>query len=222
MKTTTKFSLLSLSLVCALTACAPHARAQGAKGNAAAPAANSAKPESLPARPVADKLAPAGWTRYEIGRPMQFSLILPGEPLVSTERMVFSPTLTVTVSNYISLGESGLYGAIHMSDLPVELMNEAFKRTYFESFIKGFARGFEAGMSRGDSTAQMQLLELRAATAAGLAGYEQDLAFDKMKGRVRLVYDGARAYAVLSFWSDPAMDADRAAFFKSLRVGRRR
>jgi hypothetical protein len=33
-----------------------------------------------------------------------------------------------------------------------------------------------------------------------------------------LVYDGARAYAVLSFWSDPATDADRAAFFESLRV----
>lgn len=219
MKTIPNFSLLSLALVCALAACAPHARAQGARGNAGA----SAQPSpSLAARPVTDKLAPAGWTRYEIGRPMHFSLLLPGEPMVSTERMVFSPTLTVTVSNYMSLGESGLYGAVHMSDLPVELMNGAFKRTFFESFIKGFARGFENGMSKGGSKAQMQLLELRAATAAGLAGYEQDLVFDKMTGRVRLVYDGARAYAVLSFWSDPAMDGDRAMFFKSLRVGRRR
>jgi hypothetical protein len=77
-------------------------------------------------------------------------------------------------------------------------------------------------MNKNGSTEQVKMLEQRPATAAGLAGYEQDFAFDKMTGRVRLVYDGARAYAVLSFWSDPATDGDRTAFFDSLRVNKGR
>jgi len=216
MKTVLKFSLISFALLCALTPETSPARAQGTT------AAPIAQPAPLVARPVADNLAPAGWTRYEIGQPMRFSLILPGEPSGSQERMSLTPKLVVTVRNYMSLGDSGLYGATYIDDLPAELMNDAMKRTFFESFVKGFAEGFQTQMSKTGTSGQVKMLEQRAATAAGLAGYEQDFAFDKMTGRVRLVYDGARAYAVLSFWSDPATEADRIAFFDSLRVNKRR
>jgi hypothetical protein len=181
-----------------------------------------APPPAIPARPVADKLAPAGWTRYEIGRPTRFSLILPGAPSDSAERMSLTPKVAVTVRNYMSLGASGLYGATYIDDLPAAIMNAAMKRAFFEEFVKGFAEGFETQMNKAGASGQVKMLEQRTATAAGLAGYEQDFTFDQMTGRVRLVYDGARAYAVLSFWSDPATDSDRIAFFDSLRVNRGR
>ncbi len=223
MKTIPKFPLFTFALLCAVTFGAAPASAQRApRKTPPASTTATAEPSPIPARPVVDKLAPSGWTRYEIGSPMRFSLILPGEPSGSQERMILTPKITVTIRNYMSLGASGLYGATYIDDLPAEVMNEAMKRAFFESFVKGFAEGFQAQMSKAGQTEQVTMLEQRAATAAGLAGYEQDFAFDKMTGRVRLVYDGARAYAVLSFWSDPATDADRIAFFDSLRVNRRR
>jgi hypothetical protein len=217
MKTISNFFPLSLALLCALTFGTHAASAQSVRGKTAA-----AQPPPLVARPVADKLAPAGWMRYEIGQPTRFSLILPGEPSTDAERMTLTPKITVTVRNYMSLGRSGLYGATYIDDLPAELMNAELKRTFFESFVAGFAKGFQAQMSKSGVGGEVKMLEQRAATAAGLAGYEQDFSFETMTGRVRLVYDGARAYAVLSFWSDSATDADRAAFFDSLRVSRAR
>ena len=224
MKTFVKFSLLSLALVCALIhAATVPARAQRARGKTAGTAADKpAPPPQSAARPVADTLAPAGWTRYEIGQPTRFSLILPAAPTASAERMTLTSKITVTVRNYMSLGASGLYGATYIDDLPQELMNNAMKQTFFEYFVKGFAEGFQEGMKKGGSAGQMKMLEQRAATTGGLSGYEQDFTFDAMTGRLRLVYDGARAYGVLSISNDPAGDADRATFFDSLRVNRGR
>lgn len=223
MKTIPKFPLLALALLCALAfGTAPAAAQRTPRKTTPASATSPAVAASLAARPVVDKLAPAGWTRYEIGSPARFSLILPAAPSGSHERMNITPKVAVTIRNYMSLGGSGLYGATYIDDLPAEVMNEAMKRTFFESFVKGFAEGFQTTMNKRGATEQVTMLERRAATAAGLAGYEQDFAYDRMTGRVRLVYDGARAYAVLSFWSDPDTDADRIAFFNSLRVNRRR
>ncbi|MDQ1560395.1 MAG: hypothetical protein QOD32_3455 [Pyrinomonadaceae bacterium] len=225
MKTVSNFPRLSFALLslCVLTFGASPARAQRTARKAAPPPpVVAAQPVALPARPVVDKLAPAGWTRYEVGQPTRFSLLLPAEPSGSAERISLTPKVAVTVRNYMSLGESGLYGATYMEDLPADVMNEAMKRTIFEAFVKGFAEGFQAQMNKGGAPGEMKMLEQRAATAGGLNGYEQEFAFDKMTGRVRLVYDGARAYAVLSFWSDPAKEADRTLFFESLRVKRGR
>ncbi len=224
MKTIANFPRFPLALFCVLTLGTVAASAQGARRKTPAPPADAAvtQPAPLAARPVADKLAPAGWTRYEIGSPTRFSLLLPGAPSGSQERMNLTPKLTVTVRNYMSLGASGLYGATYIDDLPAELMNAAMKRTFFESFVKGFAEGFQTTMNNRGATEQVMMLEQRPATAGGLSGYEQDFTYDKMTGRVRLVYDGARAYAVLSFWSDPATADDRAAFFNSFRVARGR
>jgi hypothetical protein len=222
MKTIPKFPLFSLAFLCVLAFAAAPAPAQRPRRKTPPTPVATTEPVPVAARPVVDKLAPAGWTRYEIGNPMRFSLILPGEPSGSHERMNLSPEISVTVRNYMSLGESGLYGATYIDDLPAEIMDEAMKRTFFESFVKGFAEGFQTTMNKSGANVQMTMLEHRPATAGGLRGYEQDFAYDKMTGRVRLVYDGARAYAVLSFWSDPATDGDRVAFFDSLRINRRR
>ncbi len=222
MKTFAKFPLLSLVLLCALTQAPAQAQSTARKNTPPPVQPAPAQPAPLPARPVADKLAPAGWTRYEIGQPTRFSLILPAAPTGSAERMRLTPKMTVTIRNYMSLGASGLYGATYIDDLPAEMLNDAMKRTFFEYFVKGFAEGFREGMKKGGSTAEMKMLEQRAATIAGLSGYEQDFTFEKMTGRLRLVYDGARAYGVLSFASEPMNEADRTAFFNSLRVNRGR
>lgn len=227
MKTMRKFPQLFVALLCGLmfasaTASAQRVRRTTPPTPAPSPSNAATQPSPLAARPVVDKSAPAGWTRYEVGNPVRFSLLLPAEPSESHERMTLNPTLTVTVRNYMSLGGSGLYGATYIDDLPAKIMNATMKRMFFESFVKGFAEGFQTTMNSRGATEQVTMLEQRTATAAGLAGYEQDFAYDKMTGRVRLVYDGSRAYAVLSFWSDPATDGDRIMFFDSLRINRRR
>ena len=114
MKAIAKFSLRSLAFLCVLmTADISPARAQQAKSSTAAPAAADAATQTdapLAARPVADKLARAGWTRYEFGDPARFSLILPAEPMVKVGRVTIIPGVAATTRDYLSVTESGVYG----------------------------------------------------------------------------------------------------------------
>jgi hypothetical protein len=147
--------------------------------------AQASPPQTLPAKPVADKLAPAGWTRYEVGEPARFSLILPAVPGASAERMELMPGVAVTVRTYLSSTDSGIYGATYVDDLPAAMMNETAKRTFFEGFVKGFAEGFQKGMDANGAGGQLKWLEQRTATASGLPGYEQDLSYSV--GRYQLL-----------------------------------
>lgn len=178
-------------------------------------------PPPIPAKPVADKLAPAGWTRYAVGEPALFSLILPAEPGASVERMNITPGVAVTVRTYLSSTDSGVYGATYVEDLPAASLTETMKRSFFEGFVKGFAEGFQEGMKTNGVDGQLTMLEQRTATASGLAGYEQDFSFDRLTGRVRLVFDGGRAYAVMAFWNALSTNSERSIFFESLRVTKR-
>ncbi|HEV7903828.1 MAG TPA: hypothetical protein VGO96_08310 [Pyrinomonadaceae bacterium] len=176
----------------------------------------------LPVKPVADTLAPAGWTRYEVGEPALFSLLLPAEPGASAERVDVMHGVLLAVRTYMSPTDSGVYGATYVDDLPAATMNEMSKRTFFEGFVKGFAEGFEREMKTHGATGTLQMSEQRTATMSGLAGYEQDFSFDKLQGRVRLVFDGGRAYAVLAFWNALSSNSERNTFFESLKVNRKR
>lgn len=220
MKKIAQFSLLAL--VCALTAGVSPVRAQGAKGNAAAPGANNAKPESLPARPVADKLAPAGWTRYEIGEPPRFSLILPGEPTATVNRVTVIPGVAATTHNYLSITDSRVYGVSYLAKLPAALQDDARKRTFFEGYVQEFARGFQAGMKTRGMTVSLTMLELRTAAVDGLAGYEQDFSYGEATGRVRLVFDPGSAYAVVAIRKGLSSNTESDAFFASLKVNTKR
>jgi len=223
MNTIPKFPRLFLALLCVLTlGVSPAAAQRPRRKTPPAVPVGTAQPAALAARSVVDKFAPAGWTRYEIGTPMRFSLILPGKPSESTERMQLTPGIAATVRNYMSLGASGLYGATYIDGLPAGVMNEELKRTFFESFVKGFAEEFQSQMSKTGTSAEVTMLEQRVASAADLAGYEQDFEFDRMTGRIRLVYHGSRAYAVMSLWSETMDDRERTTFFNSLRVNRKR
>jgi hypothetical protein len=66
------------------------------------------------------------------------------------------------------------------------------------------------------------MLEQRTATVSGLAGYEQDFSYDKVMGRVRLVFDPASAYAVVAVWPGSSSNSEVSAFFESLKVNPKR
>jgi hypothetical protein len=219
-----KFGRAALALLSVVTIGTAAARAQkGAEGKISAPPSRpttqaSPLPSPLPARPVADKLAPAGWTRYEVGEPARFSLILPAVPSVSAERMNITPGVSVTVRVYLSSTDSGVYGATYLEGLPAAAMRDDAKRAFFESFMTSFMDGFQAGvMDRGVVTS-LRRLEQRAATADGLTGYEQDFSYERLMGRVRLVFDGGKAYAVMAVWNGLSSNSERHTFFESLRV----
>lgn len=174
----------------------------------------------LPFKPVEDKLAPAGWTRYEVGEPSVFSLILPAEPGASVERMNVFPGLTVTVRTYLSAADSGVYGATYVEGLPAATQGDAMKQSFFEAFMTSFIDGFEQSVKSRGVITSVKRLEQRATTAGGLAGYEQDFSYDKALGRVRLVFGDGRAYAVLAIWNGLSSNSERNAFFESLRVSK--
>lgn len=175
----------------------------------------------LPFKPVADTLAPAGWTRYEVGEPAVFSLILPAEPGASAERMKVVG-LTVTVRTYLSAVDSGVYGATYVEGLPTATQGDDMRQSFFEAFMTSFIDGFEQGVKSRGVITSVKRLEQRATTASGLSGYEQDFSYDKALGRVRLVFGDGRAYAVLAVWNGLSSNSERSTFFESLKVNTKR
>lgn len=225
MKVNTKLCQFALALLFAVSIGTASARAQkSAEEKIASPPSppSSAQPSSLPAKRVADNLAPAGWTRYEIGEPARFTLILPAEPVARVERVAVITDVEATARNYMSVADSGVYGVSYLDALPAALLNEARKRAIFESFVKEFTESIEARMKEGGTDARLIMLEQHAASASGLAGYEQDFSCGQMKGRVRLVFDVGSAYAVVAVWNGLSSNSERNAFFESLKVNPKR
>jgi len=226
MKTASNFSQLALAGLIILTLGATTVWPQSAEGKVVPPPPppiQQGPPPPLPIKPVADTLAPAGWARYGIGEPERFSLILPAPPEVSSERITLAPGVVMAVRYYMTSGAAGVYGATYIEDLPAAGdMTETQRRAFFDGFVKGFVDGFQEGMQKQGSTEQLKMLEQRSATASGLAGYEQDVSFALYTGRLRLVFDGRRAYALIALWTADASESERKAFYESLRVNTKR
>lgn len=221
MNTTSNLRKLALAFLFATTfGVSSSLHAQTAQRKPAAPAAEAAQPSPLAVKGVADRLAPAGWTRYEIGEPSRFSLILPAAPTEMSNKLDASAGVALTVRNYMVGTETGVYGATYIVGFSAAANNwtEANKRTFFEGFAKGFVKGFQEGMSKQGTTEELKVLAQRTATASGFTGHEQDFAFGAILGRVRMVFAGQSAYALAAFWNDQASESDRKAFFESLRV----
>lgn len=224
MKTDAKFPLLSLALLCALAhGTAAPARAQRATGTPGAPTADAGRlPAPIPARPVADKLAPAGWLRYEIGEPARLSLILPVAPVAQVDRVSVLPGTAGFSRSYMSVVDSGVYGLSYLEGLPAALLEERWKREFFEGFVKEFTEKIQTMMKARGMDVSLTTSERRAASVGGLAGYEQDFSYGMVKGRVRLVFDGGTAYAVVAVWNGLSSNSERNAFFDSLKVSAKR
>ncbi|HLL71637.1 MAG TPA: hypothetical protein VK363_09410 [Pyrinomonadaceae bacterium] len=226
MNTTSNLRKLALAFLFAATVgVSSSPRAQTAPKSKPAPTVvGSVVQPPLAVKPVADKLAPAGWTRYEIGEPSRFSLILPAAPTEAMNKLDVSAGVNLTVRNYMVGTETGVYGATYIVGFPAAANNwtEANKRTFFEGFAKGFVKGFQDGMSKQGATEELKVVAQRTATASGLAGHEQDFAFGAILGRVRMVFAGQSAYALAAFWNEQTSESDRKAFFDSLRVNNTR
>jgi hypothetical protein len=223
-KITAKLCRAALAFLFAVTIGAAQARAQeSAEGKTVSPPSRpGVQATPLPARPVADKLAPSRWTRYEIGEPSRFSLILPSEPVARVERSNIIPGVPGISQIYLSAADSGVYGLSYAEALPDALRNEARRQTFFEGFVKEFAEGFKASMKERGMDLRLTMLERRAATVGGLAGYEQDFSYGTVMGRVRLVFGGRSAYAVMAIWNGLSSNSERNAFFESLKVNEKR
>jgi hypothetical protein len=66
------------------------------------------------------------------------------------------------------------------------------------------------------------MLEQRAATVGGLAGYEQDFSYGNVRGQMRLVFDAGSAYAVVAVRKGLSSRSEISAFFESLKVNAKR
>ena len=224
MNTTSHLRKLALALLFASTLGVASTRAQSTtQGKPAPPAAATAQPPPLAVKAVADKLAPAGWTRYEIGQPSRFSLILPAAPTEIMNKLDVTSGVTLTVRNYMVGTETGVYGATYIVGFSnAANWTEANKKTFFEGFARGFVKGFQEGMSKKGATEELKVTAQRTATVSGIAGHEQDFAFGAILGRVRMVFAGQSAYAIAAFWNAQASESERKAFFESLQVNTKR
>lgn len=226
MKITRKFWLPAFALLFVLTIGAASARAQSEERKVLSPPAPpplaQPLPSPLPAKPVVDQLAPKGWTRYEIGTPALFSLILPAEPVSNVAPVNIITGVAGVSQSYLCVADSGVYGVSYIDALPAALLSEGRKRTFFEGFVSEFAEGFQARMKANGMDARLTMLEQRKAAVSGLAGYEKDFSYGQVMGRVRLVFDARSAYAVMSIWNGLSSSGERNAFFESLRVNPKR
>lgn len=226
MKTALNFSRFALACLLISTLGAATLWAQSPRGEVGPPAPppipQPAPPAPLPLKSVEDKTAPAGWMRYEVGgaTAARFSFILPAAPEVSGERIKMPTGEMIAVRYYMTAGAAGFYGANYLDDMPVASGSWTVtqKQNFFDNFAKGFAEGFQAGISKQGLTDQIKLLERRTAKGGGLAGYEQDVSFGLYSGRLRLVFSGRRAYALVSLWNGNGAESERNAFFEALRV----
>jgi hypothetical protein len=224
MKTVSNFPRFSLPLLllCALTFGASHARAQRTARTTPTPPVVVAQPAPLPARPVADKLAPAGWTRYEIGDPARISLLLPGEPVARVDRVSVIPGTSSLSRSYMSVTDSGVYGLSYVDALPAVLQQEANRPEFFAGFAKEFAETIQTSIKARGTEVSLTMSEPRTTTIGGLAGHEQEFSYGTLMGRIRMVFDGATAYAVVAVWNGLSSSSERSAFFDSLQVNAKR
>ncbi|HEY0099448.1 MAG TPA: hypothetical protein VGB76_10915 [Pyrinomonadaceae bacterium] len=228
MKTSPKFCRHALALLFAVTIGTATAQAQKQAEEkiilppSPAPPIAQPLPTPLQAKPVADKLAPAGWMRYEVGEPLVFSLLLPTQPMGMVDRVNVAPGVEGISRIYLSVADTGVYGVSFMDALPAELLTEPRRRTFFEGFSQEFAEGFQARMKERGMEVRLTMLEQRAASASGMTGYEQDFSYGQVMGRVRVVFGAGSAYAVMAIWNGLSLNSERSAFFESLKVSAKR
>src|SRR5688572_15837325 len=98
---------------------------------------------AIPARAVENPSVKAGWRHYEIGATPTFGVILPSVPAHTVET-----ARGQDVNTYVSTNESGVYAAVRIDRLPMNLesASDEARSRYFQSFFNGFARGFQKGL----------------------------------------------------------------------------
>ena len=166
---------------------------------------------AIPIRPVDDPSVKVGWRRYEIGTTPILGVVLPSPPDVTTETIEGQ-----LVNTYVSTNPSGVYTAVRIDRLPVNLENasEDARGRYFQSFFEGFARSFQNNLQY--SLVLLDVTQLT--TATGSKGFQQRLTLGPMQGRAQMVFVGNSAFALVALWLPDTPATDYESFFDSFRL----
>lgn len=166
-----------------------------------------------------DESLPAGWKRYDFQKPLAFSLLLPGEPEQRITPLLDGAALSHV---FISAGNSGVYGATYISDLPAvaRLWESTGSKLLYEMFIKDFAvklagKGGEQGAG---FDSKIRFTTELPVTVSGLKGLEREFSIEDFRGRMRLVSVGPAGFCLVAIWKQTAPPAELDAFFNSVRV----
>jgi hypothetical protein len=166
-----------------------------------------------------DELVPAGWKRYDFQKPLAFSVLLPAQP----EQRV-SPLLegAATSHVFISAGNSSVYGATYVSDLPAvaSRWESSGSELLYEVFIKDFALALAGGGGErsADLGSKVRFTADRQVIVSGLEGLERDFSSEDFRGRMRLVRVGPAAFCLVAIWKQTAAPAERESFFNSAKI----
>lgn len=196
------FSLASLSLACA----SRKVDTQDAK----------ASPRQTGAD---DSSSPAGWKRYDFKEPLAFSMILPNKP---EQRVSTLPVETETSHLFISKGNSGVYGATYITDLPAvaSRWESAGNNLFYELFIRDFAMKLEnKGVEKSiDFESQVRFTTDRQVTINGQEALERDFILGDFQGRTQLRRIGQAGFCVVAIWKQGTPLVERDAFFNSVKI----
>jgi hypothetical protein len=166
-----------------------------------------------------DEPTPAGWKRYDFQKPLVFSVLLPAPP----EQRV-SPLLegAATSHVFISAGNSSVYGATYISDLPavVSRWESSGSELLYEVFIKDYALMLagRGGERSADSGSKVRFTADRQVTVGSLEGLERDFSLEDFRGRIQLLRVGPAAFCLVAIWKQTAPPTERESFFNSAKI----
>jgi hypothetical protein len=166
-----------------------------------------------------DSSVPAGWKRYDFKEPLAFSMILPNKP---EQRVLTLPVETETSHLFISAGDSGVYGAVYISDLPAvaSRWESSGNKFFYELFIRDFAIKLEnKGAEKSiDFESQMRFTTDRQVTINGQEALERNFAVGDFQGRTQLRRIGQAGFCIVAIWKQSTPVAERDAFFNSVKI----
>jgi hypothetical protein len=164
---------------------------------------------------VDDKLAPAGWARYQVDDPAIFSAIFPRQPEAKSTIASGSDGGSL-VRSYIASSDTAGYGIIYMTDQEgtVEVKTDEQKKTSFNNFIHGFANGF-LGIERGKENTKFRITTEQQVRISNLDGYEKEFILGDFQGRAQMVFTGRKKFAVIAFWTEKNPVKEHDTFFSS-------
>jgi hypothetical protein len=174
--------------------------------------------EEIPALKISvvdDKLAPAGWTRYQIDDPAIFSAIFPRQPEAKSAHTSGSDGGSL-VRSYIASSDTAGYGIVYLTDQEgtVEVKTDEQKKTSFNNFIHGFANGF-LGIEQGKENPKFRITTERQVRISNLDGYEKEFILGDFQGRAQMLFMGRKKFVVVAFWNEKNPVNERDTFFSA-------
>jgi hypothetical protein len=209
-----KRSLVALSIAAlslfALTTVEGHGKAQtGANVKPSNPVQTE-----LPFRAVENVSAPVGWKRYQFGDPVLFSVVLPGEPVASSNSEARGDENGV-VHLFLARDGMSFYG---LSYGRVREATDRLQQRRAPNFLAGVVDGIIRMIKEKGVRDEPKVGELRSAKVAGLDGYEVEAVIGRLVITARAATLGDNLYAIYVMRSEEGSASNRSAFFNSFEI----